>query len=68
MRSAYPAENKDQTFIVRTLSRMNISTSSDQRSRLLAPAAMLLSVAAGDVADRVLECGQHDAGARRGAA
>jgi predicted permease len=46
MRSSYPAENKDQTFVVGTLSRMNLSTGPTSDSWLLAPAAMLLSVAA----------------------
>ncbi len=46
MRSAYPAENKDQTFVVGTLSRMNVSTAPTSDSWLLVPTAMLLSVAA----------------------
>jgi predicted permease len=46
MQSAYPAENKDQTFIVRPLSRMSLSTAPSNDSALLTPAIMLLSVAA----------------------
>jgi predicted permease len=44
--SAYPAENKDQTFIARPLSRMSISTSPTDDNTLMVPAAILLSMAA----------------------
>jgi predicted permease len=46
MQNAYPAENKDQTLVVRPLSRMSLSTRPTSDSILMAPAAMLLSVAA----------------------
>ena len=43
---AYPENDKDQTFIVRPLSRGGISTQPTTDSGLLVPAALLLSVAA----------------------
>jgi predicted permease len=45
MEKAYPAENKDQTFIVRPLSRMSISSSPSHDSEILVPAILLLSMA-----------------------
>ena len=42
---AYPGENKDQTFIVRPLSRMSISTNPTNDSELLVPAVLLVSMA-----------------------
>ncbi len=42
---AYPGENKDQTFIVRPLSRMSISTSPTSDSSISVAAALLLSMA-----------------------
>ncbi len=45
LETAYPAENKDQTFIVHSLSRMAISTHPDDDSQMLAPVALLLSMA-----------------------
>ena len=45
MRSAYPGENKDQTFVVRPLSRMSISSAPTNDAVLTAPVVMLLSVA-----------------------
>ena len=43
--SAYPAEDKDQTFIVRPLSRMEISTDPGNDSELVLPTTLLLAVA-----------------------
>ena len=43
---AYPEDDKDQTFIVRPLSRLAISTQPTTDSGLIVPAALLLSVAA----------------------
>ena len=42
---AYPAENKNQTFIARPLSRMSISTSPTTDSELLIPSMLLLAAA-----------------------
>jgi len=42
--SAYPAEDKDQTFLVRPVSRMGISTAPESDSSLLVPAMLLLAV------------------------
>jgi predicted permease len=42
---AYPGENKDQTFIVRPLSRMSISTNPTTDSAIVVPAVLLLSMA-----------------------
>ncbi len=42
---AYPAENKDQTFIVSPLSRMSISTNPTNDHELMVPAVLLLSMA-----------------------
>ena len=42
---AYPAENKDQTFIARPLSRLNISTNPTNDSELMIPAILLVSMA-----------------------
>ncbi|HEY0705119.1 MAG TPA: ABC transporter permease [Candidatus Acidoferrales bacterium] len=44
--AAYPVEDKDQTFIVRTLSRLEISTNPSDNSQLIVPSALLLAVAA----------------------
>ncbi|MGC1383755.1 MAG: ABC transporter permease [Candidatus Acidiferrales bacterium] len=44
--SAYPVDDKDQTFIVRPLSRLEISTDPSNDSQIIIPAALLLSVAA----------------------
>lgn len=46
MEKAYPGENKDQTMIVRPLSRMSISTNPTTDGSLRVPAVMLLSLAA----------------------
>ena len=46
MERAYPAENKNQTFIVRPLSRLNISTNPTDESPMMLPAAMLMAMAA----------------------
>jgi predicted permease len=43
--AAYPGENKDQTFLVRPLSRVSISSSPTNDNQLLLPAALLLSMA-----------------------
>ncbi len=43
--SAYPADDKDQTFIVKPLARLGISTQPTDDSQLLIPAALLLAVA-----------------------
>jgi len=45
MEKAYPAENKDQTFIVHPLSRMSISTSPSNDSQVWISAVLLLSMA-----------------------
>jgi predicted permease len=45
MASSYPAENKNQTLIVRRLSRMSISTNPTDDSPLIVPAIMLIAVA-----------------------
>ena len=42
---AYPSENKDQTFIVRPLSRMSISTNPTDDNEIILPAVLLLSMA-----------------------
>ncbi|MGA8145313.1 MAG: ABC transporter permease [Candidatus Acidiferrales bacterium] len=42
---AYPEDDKDQTFLVRPLARMGISTEPINDSELLIPAALLLAVA-----------------------
>jgi len=46
MEKAYPAENKDQTLMVRPLARMGFSTSPQTDGALRVPAIMLLSLAA----------------------
>ena len=46
MEQAYPAVNKDQSLIVRPLSRMSISTNPADDSALRVPAILLLSLAA----------------------
>ena len=45
MEKAYPAENKDQTFVVHALSRMSISTNPTNDSGIWVPAMLLLSMA-----------------------
>ena len=45
MEKAYPAENKDQTFIVHPLSRMSISTNPTSDGQVWIPAVLLLSMA-----------------------
>ncbi|MDP8981381.1 MAG: ABC transporter permease [Acidobacteriota bacterium] len=45
MERAWPAENKDQTFIARPLSRLGVSTNPINDSQLMVPAALLLSLA-----------------------
>ena len=45
MEQASPAENKDQTFQVRPLSRLGVSTSPSSDNELLLPAALLISMA-----------------------
>ena len=45
MEKAYPAENKDQTFEARKLSRMSISTSPSSDTQLVFPAMLLLAIA-----------------------
>jgi predicted permease len=45
MAMAYPSENKDQTFIVRPLSRMSISTGPLNDNAIIVPAVLLLSMA-----------------------
>jgi predicted permease len=42
---AYPEDDKDQTFLVRPLARMGISTEPETDSGLLIPAVLLLAVA-----------------------
>src|SRR3984957_16747667 len=46
MEKAYPAENRDQTLLVRPLSRMGFSTSPQTDGAMRIPAIMLLSLAA----------------------
>ncbi|MGB8477006.1 MAG: ABC transporter permease [Candidatus Acidiferrum sp.] len=43
--SAYPKDDKDQTFLVRPLARMGISTDPQTDSQLFVPAALLFAVA-----------------------
>ncbi len=43
---AYPVEDKDQTLIVRPLSRLSISTDPENNSQIMVPAVLLLAVAA----------------------
>jgi predicted permease len=45
MEKAFPAENKDQTLLVRPLSRMSISTNPADDSQMRVPAILLLSLA-----------------------
>ncbi len=45
LEKAYPAENKDQTFIVHPLSRLNISTEPQSNNQLVAAAVVLLAMA-----------------------
>ncbi|MBZ5608009.1 MAG: ABC transporter permease [Acidobacteriia bacterium] len=45
LEQAYPAENKDQTFIARPLSRLSISTRPQSDNQLMVAAALLLSMA-----------------------
>ena len=45
MEKAYPSENKDQTFIVRPLSRMSISTTPVNDSAIVIPSVLLLAMA-----------------------
>ncbi len=45
MQKAWPAENKDQTLLIRPLSRMSISTSPETRSGIGVTAVLLLSMA-----------------------
>jgi predicted permease len=42
---AYPAENKNQTFMVHTLSRLNISTEPQDNNQLIAVSMFLLAMA-----------------------
>ncbi|HLK17876.1 MAG TPA: ABC transporter permease [Bryobacteraceae bacterium] len=46
MEKAYPAENKDQTLIVHSLSRMSISTNPQNDNQVWVSAILLLSMAA----------------------
>lgn len=46
MEKAFPAENKDQTLVVRPMARLTMSTSPQTDSSLRVPATMLLSLAA----------------------
>ncbi|MGA7413447.1 MAG: FtsX-like permease family protein, partial [Bryobacteraceae bacterium] len=46
MEKAYPGENKDQTLVVRPLSRLSISTNPTNDNNLRVPAILLLSLAA----------------------
>ena len=46
MEKAYPAENKDQTFIVHHLSRLSISTNPSDDNQVWVSAILLLSMAA----------------------
>lgn len=44
--NAYPVDDKDQTFMVRPLSRLGISTDPEDNSQIMVPAILLLAVAA----------------------
>ena len=44
LEKAYPGENRDQTFVARTLSRLNISDSPSNKGDLGTPAVLLLSM------------------------
>ncbi len=46
LEKAYPTENRNQTFAVHPLSRVSITTNPGDENELIAPAAMLLSMAA----------------------
>ncbi len=46
LEKAYPAENRNQTFFVHPLSRLSITTNPSDENALIAPAVMLLSMAA----------------------
>jgi predicted permease len=46
MRQAWPVENKDQTLVVRPLSRLSVSTAPSSDSGLAVPAILLLCMAA----------------------
>jgi predicted permease len=46
MEKAFPAENKDQTLLVRPLARMSVSPSPQSNSEMRIPAILLLSMAA----------------------
>ena len=46
MAKAYPAENRDQTFIVRPLARMSVSTNPSTDTQLTVIAVLLLSMSA----------------------
>src|SRR5579872_575159 len=43
--AAYPAENKDQTFVARRLPRAGVSTNPPNQNELILPAVLLLSMA-----------------------
>lgn len=45
MQQAFPAENKEQTLVVRPLSRLNVSTSPSSDKDLRIPALLLISMA-----------------------
>jgi hypothetical protein len=45
MEKAYPGENKDQTFVVRPLSRLSLSTAPSSDAELVLPSMLLLSMA-----------------------
>jgi putative ABC transport system permease protein len=45
LEKAYPAENKDQTFVVRPLSRLSISTRPENDNQVLVAGVLLLSMA-----------------------
>jgi len=46
MEQAFPVENKDQTLLVRPLSRMSLSTRPTDDSQMLIPSTLLISMAA----------------------
>jgi len=46
MAKAYPGENKDQTFLVHTLSRSSVSSSPPRGSEVAFPAILMISLAA----------------------
>ena len=68
MEKAYPGENKDQTMIVRPLSRMSISTNPTDDSSLRVPAIIAAIAGRDRSSDCIAESSEHDDGQGSGAA